>query len=292
MPAAIDLTNERFGRLLVLAFDSNGATGKRQWRCRCDCGAVVVVTSCSLRTGNTRSCGCLKRDTEVIRNAFDLTGERYGRLVALRREVLSVRGRRQGRWRCRCDCGAETVVVTQALRNGNTRSCGCLDRDAKAQRAWRHGMAKTPTYSSWCAMHTRCTNARVPSYGRYGGRGISICDRWQGPNGFEHFLDDMGERPSLSHSLERIDNNGHYEPGNCRWATPREQANNCRRNILITYQGRTQTLAQWARETGLSYDALKRRLRLGWSPEDILGLPSMNVPKTSVARRCNEGAPK
>jgi hypothetical protein len=103
-------------------------------------------------------------------------------------------------------------------------------------------------HDAWRGMLARCRNPRHPSYKNYGGRGITACERW---NSFENFLDDMGKRPSPKHSLDRIDNNGNYEPGNCRWATRREQANNTRMNRFVTFDGRTMTLAQWARETGI-----------------------------------------
>ena len=127
--------------------------------------------------------------------------------------------------RCKCDCGNETTVHLTNLPTGNTRSCGCIHREyANTPRS--HGMAKTPTYRSWSMMKNRCRNPNHDKASYYAGRGIKMCDRWER---FENFLEDMGERPD-GHSIDRIDNNGNYEPGNCRWATHSQQMRNTRRS--------------------------------------------------------------
>lgn len=147
-----------------------------------------------------------------------------------------------------------------------TRSCGCLLRETIT----KHGGYKSPVYSVWHAMVTRCRSPNDPSWPDYGGRGIRVCDRW-----LDHgaFLADMGQRPP-GHTLERIDVNGHYEPGNCRWATPMEQANNRRNNRLITYEGQTHTVAEWARRVGLTKGCLLHRLCVGWPIERALTQPA------------------
>lgn len=149
----------------------------------------------------------------------DITGQRFGRLMVLHRSGSDNQGR--AKWRCRCDCGNEIDAIGSCLRRGETSSCWCLRREGNAKR---HGMCGTPTWNSWDAMHKRCTNTNHVGWHNYGGRGITVCERWQV---FENFYEDMGDRPPDT-SLDRIDNNGCYEPGNCKWSTRSEQMHNRR----------------------------------------------------------------
>ena len=163
---------------------------------------------------------------------IDLTGHKFGRLLTLRRG--SNTNNRLPQWVCLCDCGIERTIAGCDLRSGHTKSCGCLQRERardtiEANRGTgrlSHGMTESPEYNSWCAMKKRCLNPKTTRYERWGGRGIKICPQWV--NSFETFLADMGKRPSLGHSLDRINNDGDYEPDNVRWATSVEQANNRR----------------------------------------------------------------
>jgi hypothetical protein len=165
-------------------------------------------------------------------------------------------------WLCRCKCGASKEVRDQHLRSGAVRSCGCMKNRPK------HSMIGTPEYNAWVAMKNRCRHPRCKGYPNYGGRGIRFCDRWA--NDFVAFFADMGPRPSSLHSLERIDSNGHYEPGNCRWATRGEQNRNRRNNVIITAWGRQQVVTDWAREVGIDPKVITKRIEAGWPAEDAL----------------------
>jgi hypothetical protein len=177
---------------------------------------------------------------------------------------------------CECDCGTRRDVCWENLASGTSRSCGCLTREATKKRSTTHGHTrgkreKTRTYVSWQEMKTRCTNPNRHDYERYGGRGIKICERWLR---FEAFLEDMGEAPDGT-SIDRFpDTNGNYEPGNCRWATLKEQGRNKRNNVLLTLNGRTQCIAAWAEETGIGSRCLRLRIKRGWTHERILTTPS------------------
>lgn len=150
---------------------------------------------------------------------IDLTGQRFARWTVLHRGECVEEHGGAVTWRCRCACGNERDVSGVTLRNGTSRSCGCLQRE----RVRTHGMSQSPEHESWSAMRSRCKNSHDKDFKHYGGRGIRVCARW---DRFEDFLEDMGPRPSSQHSIDRIDCDGNYEPGNCRWATTYEQAQN------------------------------------------------------------------
>jgi hypothetical protein len=191
----------------------------------------------------------------------DLTGQRFGQLIALSYSS-------DGKWNVLCDCGRETTTDGGHLTTGHTKSCGCTARARAASGRRRHGMTDTPTYKVWCNMRDRCERQEATAYANYGGRGITVCEAWRS---FAAFLSDMGQRPSLAHSIDRIDNDGNYEPGNCRWATDLDQANNKRSNRFITHAGETMTLHAWSVRTGLSATLIHKRMKdLGWSVERAL----------------------
>lgn len=199
----------------------------------------------------------------------DITGVRFGRLVAL--EYLGC-----SKWRCKCDCGEEKIISIDALNSGRTVSCGCYHRDLFTGRPSHnrtHNMRNTPEFNIWSMMKNRCTNPNCNRSQFYKDKGIKVCDRWLGPNGFQNFIADMGLRPGPSYSIDRIDNDGDYTPENCRWATDKEQANNHSNNVIIEYNGREQTLALWCDELGLPYGTIWMRLRRGWSVRDAFEKP-------------------
>lgn len=189
---------------------------------------------------------------------IDLTGRRFGKLV-----VVEYLGR--STWMCLCTCGSQTRVNGQALRGGRTVTCGCGLVERNKARA-KHGMYRTRVYRQWHQMIQRCYNPNNSRYQRYGGRGITVCDRWR--LSFDAFYADMGDPPEGT-SIDRIDNARGYEPGNCRWATPQEQANNRYTNVLIEHDGVSRTIAEWARHLGLPYHRLVHRHRIGWVPPQL-----------------------
>jgi hypothetical protein len=192
----------------------------------------------------------------------DMTGVKVGRLAFTKQVGKDRWG--EYIWEAVCDCGTTKNYKAKSARQGRTSSCGCLRKEKNNNT--RHGCSKhghvTKTYATWQRMIRRCCSQKDKRWKDYGGRGISVCDRWA--DSFENFLKDMGEAPD-GHSIDRIDNNGNYEPSNCRWATNKEQTRNKRTNVLITYQGRTQCVAAWAEEWGINRATLGDRLKAGWS---------------------------
>lgn len=189
---------------------------------------------------------------------------RFGRLTVL--SLTRVRAVRS--CACLCDCGREKAVTVYHLLDGVVRSCGCLRRELLVGRITRHKKSGSKIYDIWIQMRMRCSNPRNKRWGDYGGRGITVCDRWAS---FDNFLSDMGDRPR-GRSLDRIDNNGPYSPENCRWANRREQANNTRSNRLVSVGGKTQSVSAWLRELGGNKHSFYRALRAGRSEKEALGL--------------------
>lgn len=178
--------------------------------------------------------------------------------------------RQYARWVCRCSCGTVREVDARNLLLGKTQSCGCLAREINSVVHKTHGLRHSRTYRCWLCMRERCERPTNNRYHRYGARGITVCERWLD---FSLFLEDMGKCPSAEHSIDRIDNDGGYEPSNCRWATRLEQANNTRRSKFLTHGGKTLSYSQWARELGLKQGVIARRLLRGDSTERALRCP-------------------
>jgi len=208
-------------------------------------------------------------------------GDQYGRWTVLR-ELSAWRSPKSGkRYRmveCCCDCGTVRELTLESICRATapSQSCGCLQREsaAKAGHANRtHGDTHSPTYSSWSMMKQRCYNKNDVAFVDYGGRNIQVCERWR--DSFEAFLADMGERPSLLHSIDRYPNkDGNYEPGNCRWATSVQQNRNRRSNVLLSFRGETMCISEWAERVGLPRKTLEKRLNChGFTVEEALTLP-------------------
>lgn len=200
----------------------------------------------------------------------NLYGLQFGRLV-----IQDYYG--EGKWICKCSHdGNICIVSTQNLKNGNTKSCGCLKKEfAWKERLWEnnrtHGMYRSPIYHIWQAMKDRCINPNNPEFHNYGGRGILVCQEWM--ESFLDFYRDMGERPEKT-EIERRDNNLGYCPSNCYWATRVAQSNNMRKNVFLTFNDETKTISQWARETGISPQRIGQRIKKGWSIENALTIPT------------------
>ena len=180
-----------------------------------------------------------------------------------------------GRWLCECACGTPKVICGSHLRSGHSRSCGCFRDQSLSERRFKHGMSDGPEHIAWQRMRIRCYCKTSDNYAFYGGRGIQVCDKWR--DSFEAFLADIGPKPSKTSSLDRIDSNGHYEPGNVRWAEKLVQANNTRSNRRLTFEDKTLTIAEWSRVVGLSQSTIWRRLHLGWPVEETLTSPLTNA---------------
>lgn len=199
--------------------------------------------------------------TALPMRVIDLADKTFGKWTVVRFIGIS---KRKAMWLCRCECGKESLVSGTALNCHHSEKCSSCARR-------RHGMRNRPEYCAWSSMLQRCRNRASHEFFRYGGRGIAVCQRWQ--DSFEAFYADMGPRPSDRHSIERKENDGDYNPGNCIWAVPTEQARNRRSNRLLTFNGETMCLAEWAERYQLRRDTLRERIRRGWSIERALTTP-------------------
>jgi len=202
---------------------------------------------------------------------IDLTGEQFGRLRVLGREGMNKH--HQLTWMCECECGNRKVVLGFCLRRGDVQSCGCLHKEVTASINKTHGKTRTPIYAIWRGMMQRCFDKNSHAYNRYGGRGVSVSERWQS---FENFYADMGDRPA-GMSLERIDNDGDYSPENVVWASSKDQANNRRSNVVLEYKGEKKTMQQWADQLGVKIGTLWMRFNRGWSVDRAMTQEVRNV---------------
>jgi hypothetical protein len=229
-----------------------------------------------LTTNRRLNVSCrVRRVVSTMNQVRNLSRRRFGLLEVVRR---APRDTRYGNaiWLCRCCCGREVPVRGDHLLQGRRRACGfanCCPSLRKVAHA---------EHTVWLGMRTRCYGKTYRSYENYGGRGITICDRWRGS--FENFLSDMGPRPSLKHSIDRINNDGNYEPGNCRWATKKEQMRNTRNTIFVESGGKRLPLADLIQQAGVTHKMVYYRLRSGWSLDEALLMPPKK-PTDSRRRR-------
>lgn len=316
MGKLVDLTGQRFGKLLVLRQDGHTSDGKIKWLCRCDCGNEKTISGASLKRGHSKSCGCGRVGAKIV-----LTGQRFGEWTA-----VSYVGR--GMWNCVCSCGTTRTISVTALNNGTTKSCGCkIERNYIGEKyglltvldikytknhrkslicqcecgnttilnstnwektkscgclEWKahitHGLRYTRLNSIWNGIKDRCYNSNSISYPNYGGRGIIVCNEWK--DNFKAFYDWAMKNgydetaPYGKCTIDRIDNNGNYEPSNCRWVDKQVQANNTRTNRYVEFNGKTQSVAMWGKELGIPRTVITQRLnKCGWSVEKALTTP-------------------
>lgn len=208
----------------------------------------------------------------------DLTGQRFGRLTVIKRDGTNKNG--SATWLCKCDCGTEKVVCGRELVKGDTKSCGCSRHDPR-----KHGMSGTRLHRIWSGMKNRCQNPNNHAYKDYGGRGIVVCKEWSDDfNRFKEWATDSGYREGLT--IERIDFDKGYCPDNCTWITKSEQAQNRRRCIFVTIDGKTMNLQQWCDELGIDYKLVHNRIhKLGWEPVKALTTP---VDKSKRNKKAGE----
>lgn len=209
----------------------------------------------------------------MAHNTIDMTGKRYGRMVVIGSPGSDSRGEKS--WLCVCDCGNNKITTGYRLRKGLTASCGCLSKELTAERNATHRKSGTPIYGVWNSMIQRCINENSASFENYGRRGISVCKRWMK---FENFLEDMGDPPA-GHSIDREDNNGNYEPSNCRWSTQDVQANNKRSSRFVEIDGERLTITQHINKLGLCRVTVYKRLASGFSTEEALSRRDYRIEK-------------
>lgn len=258
------VAGQRIGMWTILGLHGHDARAHQaRWICRCDCGTERPILEVSLRKARSTNCGCANRLSVE-------SGKVYGQWRAVAPDKNSLPGKR--RWICRCSCGTEKSVSVGHLVNGRSKNCGCVRKVTftPLTHGATVGRKMSPEYQSWRAMIGRCTNQDQINYKNYGGRGITVCKDWA--SSFERFFADMGPRPQ-GMSLDRIDVDGPYSAANCRWANSKTQARNTRKNVYLTFNGRTLTVSEWALELGMPLPTLHARLRRGWTDMDALTLP-------------------
>ena len=264
----IDLTNQRFGKLVVIQKShgryTSGGQFKITWICKCDCGNVTEIDGQKLRKGHTTSCGCLKKENKGS-HFEDLTGQRFNRLTVISFIPENERAARQYNWLCRCDCGKTIKASAYKLKKGLQQSCGCLKEEKKydigeVNKKYKHSCKRL--YAIYKQMIDRCYNPKSREYCNYGGREIKVYDEWLGNLGYDIFAEwafESGYDPNAERgkcTLDRIDVNKGYAPDNCRWITNKAQQNNRRDCRMYEYGGETHSIAEWAEILGVTYNKL------------------------------------
>ena len=199
---------------------------------------------------------------------IDLSGKIFGKLIVLSADSL-LHTNRCKYWLCRCECGVEKIINGKLLRTGQAQSCGCAIKYFEPT----HGMSRTSIYIRYTSMLSRCYNSNRENFIRYGGRGIKVCSRWRGPQGFSNFVADMG-LPNKGETLDRTDNDGDYTPKNCRWVSAKDNSRNRSNNNSIEYKGEVKSISEWAEYYKIPYGTLTKRIMTYlWSVEKALTTP-------------------
>lgn len=247
-----NLEGERFGKLTVIKYIKYPKRNK--WLCKCDCGNETEVTTDSLLSGKTKSCGCIRKGKFI-----DLTGKKFSYLTVI--SHVTFENKKRNKWLCKCDCGKMVLVESSKLRKSEVKSCGCKKKTLISQSNSKNGQSHTRLMKVWYEMKRRCTDINSKEYLNYGERGITICKEWL--SDYETFKKwALENNYSEKLTIDRIDVNGNYEPSNCRWATRKEQNNNKRNTQKYTYDNKTLTLNEWSKITGISYSNLYKRLKI------------------------------
>lgn len=271
-----DLKGQQFSKLTVLENAGTDKHGNKLWLCQCECGKQKVIAGCYLRCGKTKSCGCLRSynlSIEGGKNLKDLTGMRFNKLTVIERAENPNKNPKDlhAYWKCLCECGKYHIARSSELKNGHIQSCGCY----AIERSTTHGMRDTRLYTIWCNMKARCYNSKNRHYKTYGGRGIEVSPLWK--DNFQAFYEYVSKLPHFGekgYTINRIDNDLNYEPGNIEWANAYKQSNNRTFNHKITYKEKTQNISQWAKELKINPSTLYNRiLTHKWSIEKALETP-------------------
>lgn len=331
-----DLTGQKFGKLTVVEF-AELRNRAAFWKCHCECGNEKVISANALRTGNTQSCGCTR--------ALNLVGKRFGQLVVLEkaesnkynqtqylcrcdcgRETVKLGsllvsgkttscgrknliGMRFGKWSvleeaepiisngkkgraylCKCDCGTTKILQAKSLTGGQSLSCGCRAREVSTQKATKYFCVPNRSYNRlygiWIGIKKRCEKSYSGNYHNYGARGITVCEEWLDFENFYRWAMSNGYKEEVlpngknKWTIDRIDVNGNYEPNNCRWVDMDTQANNKRDNHYLEFNGKTQSIALWSKETGIPAYLITQRInKQGWSVERALTMPRAYIKK-------------
>lgn len=277
-----DRAGEKYGRLTVVNFVKI-EDKKTYWSCKCDCGNVVVKPISYLVAGNCKSCGCLNAELSRDRlkkikekgnskSLVDLTGKKFGRLTVVKR--VENNKFKQVQWLCKCECGKEKIICGNSLKDGSIKSCGCLKKEQDYINIAHitHDKSNTRLYNIWRDMKWRCSSAKSKRHKFYHDKGIKVCNEWAKDfMSFYNWAINNGYHKDLT--LDRINNDGNYEPSNCRWATITEQNNNQSNNIKIKYNNKSYTLKELSKKFNIKNATLYDRLRRGWSIEKTLNTP-------------------